>query len=614
VGIAVNPSTGEVYVANSGSGTVSVIDGFNDTVVATIPVTNDPTGVAVDPSLGLAYVTASPHKVAVINITSNKVVRNIGLGDEPFGIAVNPSTHYMYAPLFFSKSLAVLNGSAEVASVALNGSTDSPNGVSVNPLTNTVYVTNRDSDTVSVIDGATNKLVSDVVVGSYPEGVAVNPVTGLAYVANTMSGTLSVVSSGPGPTSTDVTCRSSLFLIGVSTSCAAVVSGASPSGSLTWLYSGPGSVSFSPDTCSLSSGRCMVTVSGTGAGSVTVIASYGGDAINPASSGNFTLFVSNPARATADIVQHEYILMGHGVPQLSITLPSPVTKGDILVVGAVFGSNLSGSISDSLSNSWSGGVEPGNSYPTDYTYPNDPRLGTGMWWSGARADGNDTISIASNNSTMLVDVFEVRGANLSTAMFFGGLASPGTSNLVDYYSCMPSCFRGSGSFVFVLTGIDSPGAGTCFPENGTTEVDGSLVTQSPAFTIEPYCGHTSPLTDEQVIGDFDVTDAPGFTVALGVTPAYDGWLSAQIFAIDPLLNSSTSITTTTTATVTRSVTVTGPTATVTTTQTSTTTRDFSSVPTWDYPTMVILLITGLAVGYIFERRLAGRRLFRRAPN
>jgi len=608
-GIAVNPSTDMVYVANGGSNTVSVINGSTDGVVATIPVGPNPTAVAVDPSTDVVYVAGfgSPNHISVIDASTNGVVATVSVG-APLGLAVNPSTDMLYAASFFAKSVSVINGStnAIVADVPVNSSTDFPGGVAVNPNTNTVYVTNRDSDTVSVIDGATNSLVNDVTVGSFPEGVAADPSTGLVYVANELSGTVSVISSGPGPTSTDVACGSSLFLIGTSTRCTAIVAGASPTGNVTWSYSGSGSVSFSPDPCALSSGQCQVTVMGTGAGTVTVIASYGGDATNPASSGNFTLFVSNPARATADIVQHEYVLTSYGVPQLNITLPSPVAKGDVLVVGAVFGSNLSGSISDSLLNSWLGGVEPGNSYPTD------PRLGTGMWWSSVGADGNDTIRVTSNNSTILVDVFEIRGANPSTAMYFGGGASPETSTLVDYYSCTPSCFDGSGSFVFFLTGIDSAGAGTCFPENGTTEVDGSLVTQSPGFTIEPYCGSTSPLTNEQVIGEYDITDAPGYTVALGVSPAYDGWRSVQIFAIDPLLNSSTSTTTTqttttviqpVTTTMTTTQTVTGPGTTATTTQTvtSTTTQNTSSVPAWAYATMAVLIIVGLAIGYIVKR-------------
>jgi YVTN family beta-propeller protein len=54
-GVAVNPVTGTVYIAN-GSGTVSVMSGRTGTVTATIPVTGHPQGIAVNPLTGTVYV------------------------------------------------------------------------------------------------------------------------------------------------------------------------------------------------------------------------------------------------------------------------------------------------------------------------------------------------------------------------------------------------------------------------------------------------------------------------------------------------------------------------------------------------------------------------------
>ena len=45
VGVAVNPSMGVVYVTSIKNGTVSVISGGSNTVTATIPVGNGPVGV-----------------------------------------------------------------------------------------------------------------------------------------------------------------------------------------------------------------------------------------------------------------------------------------------------------------------------------------------------------------------------------------------------------------------------------------------------------------------------------------------------------------------------------------------------------------------------------------
>ena len=58
-GIAYDPSNGYIYVTDAGSGTVSVINGATNTVIATIPVGIWPWGVAYDPSNGYIYVTNS---------------------------------------------------------------------------------------------------------------------------------------------------------------------------------------------------------------------------------------------------------------------------------------------------------------------------------------------------------------------------------------------------------------------------------------------------------------------------------------------------------------------------------------------------------------------------
>ncbi len=47
------------YVSNLGSNTVSVIDTATNTVVATVPVGNGPSGVAITPNGAFAYVKAA---------------------------------------------------------------------------------------------------------------------------------------------------------------------------------------------------------------------------------------------------------------------------------------------------------------------------------------------------------------------------------------------------------------------------------------------------------------------------------------------------------------------------------------------------------------------------
>ena len=51
-----NPTTNRVYVCNQDDGTVSVLDGSTNTVLATVPVGTEPDGIAVNPTTNRVYV------------------------------------------------------------------------------------------------------------------------------------------------------------------------------------------------------------------------------------------------------------------------------------------------------------------------------------------------------------------------------------------------------------------------------------------------------------------------------------------------------------------------------------------------------------------------------
>jgi YVTN family beta-propeller protein len=69
--MAVNAATGQVYVANTGSGTVSVINGVTNMVTATVPVGMQPEAVAVNAVTGQVYVVNFGDTVSVIDGVTN---------------------------------------------------------------------------------------------------------------------------------------------------------------------------------------------------------------------------------------------------------------------------------------------------------------------------------------------------------------------------------------------------------------------------------------------------------------------------------------------------------------------------------------------------------------
>ena len=96
-GVAVTPDGSKVYVANEGSGTISVINTTDNTVTYTVNVGDHPQGVAVTPDGTKIYVTKEDSSiVSVIDISTNSVVTDMNVEGNPiaFGkLFVVPSLH-----------------------------------------------------------------------------------------------------------------------------------------------------------------------------------------------------------------------------------------------------------------------------------------------------------------------------------------------------------------------------------------------------------------------------------------------------------------------------------------------------------------------------------------
>jgi len=193
IGIAYDPSNGYLYVTDSGSGTVSVIDGANNTVIANIPVGSGPWGVVYDPSNGYVYVTNYySGTVSVINGATNTVIANITVGTWPTGVVYDPSNGYIYVTDWYSNTVWVINGATNTFIARIPVGYE-PVGVVYDPSNGYIYVTDSFPGTVSVINGTT--VIANITVGIYPVGVVYDPSNGYIYVTNAGSGTVSIIST-----------------------------------------------------------------------------------------------------------------------------------------------------------------------------------------------------------------------------------------------------------------------------------------------------------------------------------------------------------------------------------------------------------------------------------
>ena len=186
----------DLYVANLGSDDVSVVDANTDQVTATIPVGNDPDGIAVLPN-GTAVFVANflGDDVSVIDPTTHSVSSTIPVASGPVGVAAAPDGSRVYVANRESNSVSVID-TAALRVVANVGVGEGPNGIAVRPDGGVVYVTNSFTNApgvVSVIDAASNQVVDVIAVNHSPGRVAFTPDGELAYVTNYRSHNVSVI-------------------------------------------------------------------------------------------------------------------------------------------------------------------------------------------------------------------------------------------------------------------------------------------------------------------------------------------------------------------------------------------------------------------------------------
>jgi DNA-binding beta-propeller fold protein YncE len=129
-GVAVDPNTGTVYVAdyNSGNkGTVSVISEATDTVTKTILGVGGkygPKAVAVDPNTGTVYVAG--NNTVVISEATDTVTNKIP-GADSWGVAVDPDTGGLGGTVFVTNLNPESSGTVSVITQAPTVTAVSPN-------------------------------------------------------------------------------------------------------------------------------------------------------------------------------------------------------------------------------------------------------------------------------------------------------------------------------------------------------------------------------------------------------------------------------------------------------------------------------------------------------
>ena len=184
-----------LYVPNSGSSTLSIIDTSTNLVVSgAIPVSAG-LGAAVSGDELLAYLTSFSGIVTPINTATNILGTPIPVGTTPLGVVITPDAKTVYVANFGSNNVTPINTATNTAGAPIPVGSN-PTGLAVTPDGKTVYVANEVSNSVTPISTATNTAGTPIPTGHQgPFGVAVTPDGKTVYVGNVFDFTISVIST-----------------------------------------------------------------------------------------------------------------------------------------------------------------------------------------------------------------------------------------------------------------------------------------------------------------------------------------------------------------------------------------------------------------------------------
>ena len=153
VALAANPVTGKVYVANSGSNNVTIIDGVTRTTMGTIPVGSDPHWIAVNPETNRVLVSNfATSNVTVVNGATDTPISTLGTGGSGW-IAINAISNISYVIRYGSgDEYNHIQGDAYIGTQATRSY--QPVSIAVNPVTNRVYVANKATTDITATAGS----------------------------------------------------------------------------------------------------------------------------------------------------------------------------------------------------------------------------------------------------------------------------------------------------------------------------------------------------------------------------------------------------------------------------------------------------------------------------
>jgi YVTN family beta-propeller protein len=190
---AITPDGKYIYVPNSGSNDVGVIDVENESLLTTIAVGAKPWCAVVVPDGKKVYVTnQDDNSVSVIDTETKSVVKTISFGEKPpgklwggpWGLAANPSSTKVYVVNSLLNSVSVIDTASDTVIKTIEVG-EEPHWAAVTPDGKKVYVTSEGVlgyGLISIIDTGTDTVKFTIYMNDHPMAVCARPDGSSVYV------------------------------------------------------------------------------------------------------------------------------------------------------------------------------------------------------------------------------------------------------------------------------------------------------------------------------------------------------------------------------------------------------------------------------------------------
>ncbi len=204
-GIAYDPGSGDLWVADLAGRSVEAVDPSEDRVVATLAVPGEagryaPTAdqIAIDPTDSIAAVTAGSSNASVLlwNTSTDAVVATLAMPAGPTGVAFDPDADAFFVADVAAQSVTEIDPATAsvLGSLSLGAR---PYGIAYDAADGLLYVTEPDLAQVVSVDPSSRSVVGSYAVGTFPCDIAYDPASAELLVSDPGQGSVTLL--GPEP-------------------------------------------------------------------------------------------------------------------------------------------------------------------------------------------------------------------------------------------------------------------------------------------------------------------------------------------------------------------------------------------------------------------------------